>query len=85
MPRHRKVDVVIIERVADRAIDQCGRQGRQTLCMADQARLRSAAGFGQLVEQDCDERVVGAGERDAVVVEHALPGQRVHVVRQGVI
>ena len=84
MTGHRQVDVVVIERVPDRAVDQRGRQRRQPRRTADQARLRIAAGFDQLVEQHGDERIVGAGERDAVIVEHALPGQRAHVVRQGV-
>src|SRR4051794_6913501 len=44
-----------------------------------------APGFLQLVEQYRDERVIGPGERDAVIIEHALPRQRAHAVGQGVV
>ena len=40
MARHRQVDVVVVERVPDRAVDQRGRQHRQPRRMADQAGLR---------------------------------------------
>ena len=46
--------------------------------MADHAGLRRAAGLGELVEQDRGQRVVRPGQRDAVIIEHALPGQRTH-------
>ncbi len=85
MTRHRQVDVVVIERMARGAVDQRGRQYRQPDRMPDQACLRGAAGFGQLVEQDPDKRIVGAGERDAVIVEHALPGQFAHRLGQRIV
>jgi len=85
MPRHRQIDVVVIQRVADRAIDERGRQGGQARRVADDAGLRRAAGLGQFVEQHRRERVVGPGERDTVIIEHALARQFPHRLGQAVI
>jgi hypothetical protein len=46
MPRHCEIDVVIIKRMADRAIDERSRERRKLRLMADDAGLRRAAGFG---------------------------------------
>ena len=73
MAGHRQIDVVVIERMADGAVDQRGREGGEAHLMADHAGLRHAAGLGQFVEQNGGERVVRPGERDAVIIEHALP------------
>ncbi len=40
MARHRQIDVVIVERVAHRAVDQGRGQHRQSRLVADDARLR---------------------------------------------
>ena len=76
------MDVVVIERVARRAVDQRRRQDRQPLAMADNARLRRPAGLGHLVEQYADQRIAGPGDRAAEIIEHALPRQLAHRLRQ---
>ena len=85
VPRHRQVDVVVIERVADRAVDEGGRQHRQPRLVADHPGLRRAARVGHLVEQDGDQRIVGPGERHPVIIEHALPRQRPHRLGQRIV
>ena len=81
MPRHRQIDVVVIERVADRAIDQRGGKGGEARLMADDAGLRRAAGLGQLVEQELHQLVTGPGDRHAEIVENALPSELVRLGR----
>jgi hypothetical protein len=75
MTGHRQVDVVIVERMGDRAVDQRRRQYRQAGRMADDRGLLVAAGIGGLVEQHARQLVVGAGKPDPDIVQHALPGE----------
>jgi len=81
MPRHRHIDVVIIERVARCAVDERRRQRRQSGLTADDARLWRAAGLGQLVEQKPHQLVARPGDRHAEIVENALPGELTRVPR----
>ena len=50
--------------------------------MDDDTRLLCPAGFGHLVEDDADQRVIGAGNRHAEIIEHALPRHLAHRLRQ---
>ena len=78
MAWHRQVDIVVIEGMTRRTIDQCRRQRGQPHAMTDDARLRRPAGFRHLVEQHADQLISGARHRAAEIVEHALPRQLAH-------
>jgi hypothetical protein len=84
MARHRQVDVVVVERMGDRAVDQRRRQHRQRAAWPITAAC-SAPPASLLIEQDAGERIVGAGEPDAEIVEHALPRELAHRLGQRVI
>jgi hypothetical protein len=85
MPRHRQVDVVVIECMGNRTVDQRRRQHRQACIVADDAGLRRAASFACLFKQDADKLVVGAGEPDPEIVKQALPRQLAHPIGEHVI
>jgi hypothetical protein len=85
MSGHCEIDVVVIEGMSRRAVHQSCRQGWQADRMADDAGLRVARRLGQFVEQDHDERIVGARQRAAVIIEHALPRPYPHRLGQRVI
>ena len=78
MAWHRQVDIVVIEGMTRRTIDQCRRQSGQSHAMADDARLRRPTGLRHLVEQHADQLISGARHRAAEIVEHALPRQLAH-------
>ena len=49
--------------------------------MADDAGLWGAAGLGQLVKQEPHQSVPGPDDRHAEIVENALPGELMRVLR----
>ena len=79
---HRRVDVVVVEGVARRAVHQGGLGDAGPLVGADQARLGRPALVGRLGPEDLRQRLGGAGDRDAEPIEDALLGDHHRLGRQ---
>ena len=71
---HGAMDVIVIEGVRGRAIDQRRLTDRGLTPRADDQRLRRAPLAGDFVEQHIDQRLVGAGDGDREPVEQAMAG-----------
>ena len=69
---HADVDVIEIERVRGRAVDQRGERCGYALARGDQRRLAGAAVFERLFAENRRQRLVRARERHAQPVEQAL-------------
>ncbi len=85
MARHRHMDVIVVECMRRRAIDERRRQRWQLHVMANDARLLRPAGLRHLVEQDPDERILRPGEGHAEIVENALAREFAHRRGQTII
>ena len=82
MAAHGEIDVVVVERVAGRAVDQGG-GGRQDLLGAtDQRRRALGAVLERLADQDVGQFLLRAGNGDGEPVEQALLGALDEVVGQ---
>ena len=68
------MDVIVIEGVRGRAIDQRRLTDRGLTPRADDQRLCRAALAGDFVEQHIDQRLVGARDGDREPVEQAMAG-----------
>ena len=82
MAGHRQVHVIEVERMRRGAIDQRRRQHRQSRRVADHRGDRRAALLLRFRQQDVGQLLLRAGERAGDIVQHALPRQRAHIVRQ---
>ena len=63
MAAHGEVHVVIVERMARRAVDQGGGRGQRLLAAADEARRADGAVLDRLAYQDVGQLVLRAGIR----------------------
>ena len=79
MAAHGHVDVVEVERVRSGAVDQRRQLRRRARAMPDERRLRRAALFERLGEEDLRERLARARDGHGEEIEDALPRQQADV------
>jgi hypothetical protein len=74
MAAHGEIHVVIVERMARRAVDQRGGRGQRRFAAADETRGALGAVFHRLADQDVGQLFLGARNGDGEPVQQALLG-----------
>ena len=80
MAAHGEIDVVVVERMAGRAVDQGGGGRQDLLAAADQGRRTLGAVLDRFADQDVGQVLLRAGNGDGEPVEQALLGALDQVV-----
>jgi hypothetical protein len=82
MAAHGEIDVVVVESVARRAIDEGSRGGQDLFTTTDQRRGPFGTVVLRLAHQDVGQFLLCAGDGDGEPVEQALLGALDEIVRQ---
>src|SRR5260370_41975174 len=82
MSVHGEIDVVVVERVAGRTVDQGGRRRQYLLAASNQGRRPPGAIVDRLSDQNIGQLLLRAGNSDSEPVKQALFGALDQVVGQ---